>query len=233
MSLFVSRRDRNSALRWLVGLAAALALAYLAVRRYAPFLTDAAALRAWIEGFGVWAPLAFVGIQALQVVVAPIPGHVTVVLGGYLFGALPGFLYSMVGVTVGSTVAFWLSRRFGRRYVERVISPAVLERFDGFTRGNALLGVFVAFLVPGIPDDVLCFLAGLTEVPLWKLVVVAVIGRLPSFLVASVVGAELAGDRLVTALALSGVVVAVAVVAYRYRDAIARRLVRGTAPSGQ
>jgi uncharacterized membrane protein YdjX (TVP38/TMEM64 family) len=230
MSLFVSSRDRNSALRWLVGLAAALALGYLAVRRYAPFLTDPVALRAWIEGFGVWAPLVFVGVQALQVVVAPIPGHVTVVLGGYLFGALPGFLYSMVGVTVGSTVAFWLSRRFGRRYVERVVSPAVLERFDGFTRENALLGVFVGFLVPGIPDDVLCFLAGLTEVPLWKLVVVAVIGRLPSFLVVSVVGAELAGDGLVTALALSGVVVAVAVVAYRYRDAIAQRLVQGSTP---
>ncbi len=62
MALFVSRRDRTSVLRWLAALAAVLAPAYLAVRRYAPFLADPAALRAWVEGFGVWAPVAFVAL---------------------------------------------------------------------------------------------------------------------------------------------------------------------------
>lgn len=201
-----------------------VAIAYLAVRRYAPFLSDPAALRAWVEGFGVWAPVAFVVLQALQVVVAPIPGQVTVALGGYLFGPLHGFVYSLVGATVGSAVAIWLSRRFGRCYVERIVTPAAIERFDGFTRENALVGLFVGFLVPGIPDDVLCFLAGLTEVPPWKLLVAATLGRLPSFLVVSVVGAELAGGRLATAVALAVAVALLALASYRYRGRILRRV---------
>ncbi len=157
-------------------------------------------------------------------VVAPIPGQVTVALGGYLFGPLHGFVYSLVGAALRSAVAVWLSRRFGRRYVERIVTPAALEQFDGFTRENALVGLFVGFLSPGIPDDVLCFLAGLTELPVWKLLVVATIGRLPSFPVISFVGAELAGGRLATALALAAAVALLALASYRYRGYITRRV---------
>lgn len=224
--IFVSRRDRNSALRWLAVLVALFAVGAFALDRYAPALSDPAALRAYVEGFGIWAPVVFVCLQAAQVVVAPVPGQVVVLLGGYLFGTVAGVTYSLVGATLGSAVAFWLARRYGRRYVERVVTESTLARFDRLTRNNAVPALFVAFLVPGLPDDVLCFVGGLTEVPIRRLVAVAALGRLPSFLLVSVIGGELAGGRVAVAVVLAAALVAVAGLSYLLRDRLLGRLER-------
>lgn len=218
IQLFVSRRDRNNALRWLVVLVLGFAVVYLVIRQYAPFLGDPDALRAWVEQFGILSPLAFVAVQAAQVVVAPVPGQVVVLLGGYLFGAVAGTAYSLVGATIGSAVVFWLSRRYGRSYVERVVTPGIVARFDGLTRDHVLTGMLVAFLVPGLPDDVLCFVGGLTDVRLWKLVAVSFVGRIPSYAFVSFVGVELANENFVTVLALTVVFIILAVLSYHYRD---------------
>lgn len=225
--VFVSPRDRNSAFRWVLALLVVLAVGYVAIHRYAPFLADPVALRTWVDGFGIWAPVAYVALQAVQVIVAPIPGQVTVLLGGYLFGALAGTIYSLIGATIGSAVVFWLSRRYGRRYVERVVTASVLAQFDGFTEGNALPAIFLAFLIPGIPDDILCFVAGLTDIRLWKLVTVSFVGRIPSFLLVSVIGVELFNANLLTALVLTVGFVALVVVTYRYRGLLLGRLESG------
>ncbi|HEY9593010.1 MAG TPA: TVP38/TMEM64 family protein, partial [Spirochaetia bacterium] len=63
-------------------------------------------LREWIAGWGAWAPLIFVGIQIVQVVIFAIPGEVTQIAGGYLFGGWLGLLLSVAGITIGSTLAF-------------------------------------------------------------------------------------------------------------------------------
>lgn len=82
-------------------------------RKLAIFYSSKRALREYLKSFGADAPLAFVAIQALQVVVSPIPGELTGVLGGYLFGTWLGFAYSTVGLTVGSIMAFLLARWLG------------------------------------------------------------------------------------------------------------------------
>lgn len=216
--VFVSRRTRRSALAWALGLCVVLGLGYLALGRFAPLLTDPAALRAFVRGFGVWAPLAFVAIQAAQVVVAPIPGQLTGFAAGYVFGAVAGSVYSLVGITIGSTVAFWLSRRLGRPYVERVVTPETLDRFDDLAERNAAAGLFLAFLVPGLPDDAICFVGGLTDLPLWRLVLVAVAGRAPGFVLMAVAGARLASEQVVDAALLVLTLTALAVVGYLSRD---------------
>ncbi|WP_135828312.1 TVP38/TMEM64 family protein [Halorussus halobius] len=182
----------------LAGFAALVAL----VRTYAPFLTNAAALREFVAGFGALAPVTFVALQALQVVVAPIPGQVTGLVSGYLFGSVWGSVYSLVGLAIGSFVAFWLSRRYGRPFVETVISDDALARFDEFVAGAGLGGLFVVFLVPGLPDDAVCFVAGLTDVDLWKLVVLALVGRAPAYVVVNVSGASFADENVLAAVIL-------------------------------
>jgi uncharacterized membrane protein YdjX (TVP38/TMEM64 family) len=224
--IFASRRDRDSALRWLAVLVVGAVAVALAAHRFAPALTDPVALRATIERFGILAPVAFVLLQALQVVVAPIPGQVTVLLGGYLFGVTAGTAYSLLGATLGSAAALWLARRYGRRYVERVVAPATLDRFDRLTEDNSVWVLFVGFLVPGVPDDVLCFVGGLTTVPLWKLVVVSAVGRVPSYLLVSVIGVELAGGNLAVALALAAGLGVLAAVTYLGRDRLLDRFGR-------
>ncbi|MFB6165920.1 MAG: TVP38/TMEM64 family protein [Haloarculaceae archaeon] len=193
-----------------------LALAVV-LHRYAAFLSDPATARAFVRGFGVWGPVVLVAVQAAQVVVAPIPGQVLAVVAGYLYGTWWGTLYNLLGVTIGSTIAFWLARRFGRSYVESVVSEGALATFDGVDDTHARLGLFVAFLVPGLPDDLLCFVGGLTTVPLWQLVVIAIVGRAPAFFLVNAIGDLLGAARFGPAIALVAVLAIAAAVGYRYR----------------
>lgn len=229
-SVFVSHRSRRITLAWAAVLCLGIGLGYLALRRYAPFLTDPAGLRAFVHSFGVWAPLVFVAIQAAQVVLAPIPGQVTGFAAGYLFGTVAGAAYSIVGVTIGSAVVFWLSRCFGRTYVERVVTSETLSQFDDLTEQNATLGLFLAFLVPGLPDDAICFVGGLTGLPLHRLVLIAALGRTPSFVLMAFAGSRLASERFVDAgllvLALGGLAVA----GYLARDRLVAVLTRTRRP---
>ncbi|SMO45885.1 TVP38/TMEM64 family protein [Halorubrum cibi] len=199
---------------------------YAFVREYAPFLTDGAEFRTFIAGYGPLAPLVFVAVQAAQVVVAPIPGQVIGFAGGYLFGPVLGLVYSLLGVTIGSSIAFWLSRRYGRPFVEAVVRTETMDRFDTFAFEAGLPSMFVAFLVPGIPDDVLCFTGGLTEIDLRKLVVVMVVGRTPAYVVVTLSGSSLAKGEVRISLVLLTVLFGSTVVGYLFRDRILTALER-------
>ncbi|OYR54124.1 TVP38/TMEM64 family protein [Halorubrum halodurans] len=226
MRVFRSPESRRRTLLVAVGLFVAFAGASVLVREYAPFLTDGAELRAFVAGYGPLAPLVFVAIQAAQVVVAPIPGQVIGFAGGYLFGALLGTVYSLVGVALGSSIAFWLSRRYGRPFVEAVVRTDAMDRFDAFVGEAGLPGLFLAFLIPGLPDDLLCFAGGLTDVRLRRLVAVMVVGRTPAYVVVTLSGSSLANGDLRASLVLLAVLVGSAVVGYRRRERILSALER-------
>ncbi len=153
MKLFSSRADRRRGIAAAVGVAVLAVGLYVLVSRYAGFITDTEALRAWLDQFGIFAPIVFIGLQALQVIVAPIPGQVVALVAGYLFGPLAGTVYSLTGVLIGSAVAFSLSKRFGRSFVERVIHEDVIARFDGFVDTVGVPGLFAFVIIPGLPDD--------------------------------------------------------------------------------
>lgn len=216
---------RRRPLLSLVAVAFALIGIYLTLRLIPEsLLSDPTVVREWIAGFGVFAPLVFVLVQIVEVVVTPVPGTAMALLGGYLFGAIPGAVYSTIGSTIGSAIAFALTKRYGRPFVERWAPSAVLERFDGFVATAGLPGLFVMFVVPGMPDDVLSFLAGLTEIRLSTFVFLAAIGRFPQYVLVALAGSDLAGGRFVAALIVLGVLAAFSFVAYLEREPLARRL---------
>src|SRR5437868_15189548 len=95
-------------------------------------------MRATVERWGVFAPLAFIVIQALQVVIAPIPGDVTGLLGGFVFGQWLGFLYSTIGQTIGSLVAFWVGRRLGATFVQEM-APRAWRRMSSLVAAEGAI----------------------------------------------------------------------------------------------
>jgi uncharacterized membrane protein YdjX (TVP38/TMEM64 family) len=189
-----------------------------------PALVDPPALRAWVRSFGAWAPAAFVLLVAAQVVIAPVPGHATAAVGGFLFGVVAGTAYGLLGAAAGTYVAMRPARRFGRPLVERLVDPETVAGFDEATREHGLLALFVVFLVPGLPDDAVCFLAGVTDVDVRRAVVVSVLGRAPGFLLSNVAGAGLATGRYVDVAAALAVLGAASVLAYRSRARLQRWL---------
>jgi uncharacterized membrane protein YdjX (TVP38/TMEM64 family) len=224
--LFASRARGRRVLVHTLALVGVVAVVALAIRVFVPELSDPVALRTAILATGVFAPVTYVVVLAVQVVVAPIPGHVLGFVGGYLFGPLWGTVYSLVGVTLGSTVVFVLSRRYGRDYVERMLAPELVEQFDEAVAESGTVGLFLVFLIPGLPDDAVCFLAGLTRLPLWRLVVLVVVGRAPAFALVSLAGAGAATGAYEQVLFLIGVFAALTLGGYLARDRLLAALER-------
>jgi len=184
------------------------------------FFADRAKVQGFVMRFGPWAPLAAISLHAAQVLLAIIPGQAIDAMNGYLFGTTWGTTYSWVGVIAGSSVAMTLARRFGRPWAERLIKKETLERLDSYSRQRGALFFFLVFLFPFLPDDVACFLAGLTPLPLAELIVLAAIGRLPGILVANFVGANAAALTRTQAAFFIAVLAAIALAFWRYQGRV-------------
>ena len=193
------------------------------------FFADTARVQEFVRRFGHWAPLATILLHVAQVLLAPIPGQVIDAANGYLFGAAWGTFYSLIGVITGSSLAMALARRFGRPWAERLITKETLERLDSYSQKRGALFLFLIFLFPFLPDDVACFLAGLTLLPLPELIVLAAIGRLPGILVANLVGANAASfTRTQIAFFITGLT-AIALAFWRYQEGIEVAMLKLTA----
>ncbi len=142
------------------------------------FFMDKGRLLAFVRSFGSLDFLGFILLQAAQVVVSPIPGDVTGLIGGYLFGVYRGIFLSTVGLTVGSYVAFSLSRSFGRPFVEKFVNKSVIEKFDYLLHSKGVFLIFLLFFIPGFPKDYLCYILGIGRLTRLEFIVISTIGRL-------------------------------------------------------
>ncbi|MDA8426481.1 MAG: TVP38/TMEM64 family protein [Treponema sp.] len=150
---------------------------------------DREAVRAWIAARGAWGAAAFIGLQILQVVIFVIPGEIVQVAGGYVFGFWQGTLLSLVGITIGSVVNFLAGRLLGRPFVESIFAKEKIEAVEKATgSGKAAAGFFLLFVIPGIPKDVLCYVAGMTALGFPSFMAVSMLGRLPGILGSSLIG---------------------------------------------
>jgi uncharacterized membrane protein YdjX (TVP38/TMEM64 family) len=154
------------------------------------FFSDQEGIQAWIQSFGPWGPVVSIALNAAQVLAAPIPGQIIGISNGYLYGLWMGTLYSMIGLVVGRALAMALGRWFGRRLVERLVDPEQLTRWDGIIHRRGPLFFFLIFLLPFLPDDLVCFLVGLSPLPLLRMIVLSALGGLPGVFVSCWVGAN-------------------------------------------
>jgi uncharacterized membrane protein YdjX (TVP38/TMEM64 family) len=184
------------------------------------FYSSRREVKAFLARMGPYAPVAFIMIQALQVVVAPIPGEATGFLGGLVFGTTLGFLYSTIGLTLGSLMAFGLGRWLGLPVVRRVISPDIYHKFDFVTRPGAELILLLLFIIPGFPKDYLCFFLGVSPIPFGVFLVICAFGRMPGTWMLSIQGAKVGGGHYLDFLIFLTLTAAIAVSAYIFREKI-------------
>jgi uncharacterized membrane protein YdjX (TVP38/TMEM64 family) len=126
------------------------------------FFASRESIRSFVYGFGQFAPIIFIFLQILQVVITPLSHYAVSLAGGFIFGVWNGFLYNWVGRVAGTAMAFYLGRKFGRRLVEKVVKPRTMKKYDSyFDEGKILL--FLAYFLPFFPDDELSYLAGVSS----------------------------------------------------------------------
>ena len=173
-----------------------------------------------ISSHGAYAPLAYILLQILQVVIAPIPGGAVEFLGGVLFGVKAGFTYSIIGLTLGSWLAFSLARIFEKVAVEKFVSKETRNKFDYLVEHEGVILSFILFLLPGFPKDALCYILGLTPMHLGIFLIISTIGRIPGTLMATLQGAKAFEHQYYTFGILMGASVLIILVFYIYHEEI-------------
>lgn len=178
-----------------------------------------------LQKWGHWIPLITISLHVLQVLTAPIPGTAIDAVNGLLFGPWLGTVYSMIGIMVGSTLVMGLARRFGRPLVERFVNPASVQRLDQMIAKRGSLVIFLLFLLPFLPDDAVCFLAGLTTIPLLELVLLVLIGRLPGVFMANFLGSQTQSINSWQWIVIGAAFILLAGLVYHNREEIRVRIV--------
>lgn len=135
------------------------------------------ALQALIESTGVWGPLVFIILQALQVFLLPIPGVLTVGAGVFLFGPLKTCLYSYIGIVGGSLIAFWIGRVVGYKAAAWLVGRDALDSWLQKVKGKDRRILTAMFILPIFPDDILCFVAGLSTMTWRYFIIMQLISR--------------------------------------------------------
>lgn len=203
-------------------MAALIALMIIFWQPMSEFFSNPDRARELVANSGPWGPLIFIAMQIAQVLVAPIPGQVTGFIGGLLFGWAWGTVFTMIGAAIGFTLIFVLARKLGRPFVEYFVDKKLLAKFDYLTESHGVLVFFLIFLLPAFPDDIICYLAGLTTIKIRTLVLISLLGRLPGNILLSITGAGVAESNTNLVITVVTILAVVAVVGFLNRKRIER-----------
>ena len=138
---------------------------------------------------GLWGPIVFFILFILQVFIAFIPGQGLMVACGYLYGFWGGFLLSWLSLVVGGEIAYVLARNYGRRFAEKWIAPAVLERWNKASAGQGIAFFAISLVMPLFPNDAMCYVAGLGTISRIRFSIANLLGRGMACIITSAAGA--------------------------------------------
>jgi len=197
---------------WLVAVDAPIIRFTVRLYQDKKFLKDT--VRSW----GWMAPLVFMAIQALQVIISPIPGEITGPVGGALFGTWLGLFYSTIGLTVGTLFCFWVGRKWGEPLVRPWLSEHHWNQMNFILEAEGAIICFILYLIPGFPKDIISYLFGMSPMPFWVFAVVSTVGRLPGTWISSYFGAHVGDQQYIYAIAFIAVITAIGLPLWYYRE---------------
>lgn len=220
MSIFKKRLPRKAKIQiFLISVAILIILALLAWDIIAKgpltsLLSDRERLTTIVKNAGIFGPLLYMLLQIIQTIAAPIPGQLVGTIGGLLFGWW-GILWTVIGSAIGFFIVFVLTRKFGRPLIEKLVKKEHLDKFDFIAGKKAPIILFSIFVLPGFPDDIVCYVAGLTDIPIKQLMAMIVIGRLPAVVVTNIFGDSLGKQNfavIATVIIISIIMIALAAI---------------------
>jgi len=175
-------------------------------------------LVAFIESFHPYDDLVFIIIQVFQVLVAGlIPAEISGFVGGYLYGPVVGTIYSTIGLSIGSWLAFLLSRIYGLPLVRRMVKPQLMEKYDHFMEARGPLVCFILFLIPGFPKAAFCYIIGLSQMNIWIFIGISTVGRLFGTILLAISGDSVRNMRIAVLLIILGFIAIFYLFVYLYR----------------
>lgn len=185
-----------------------------------------------VRDAGIVGVLILFGLQFLQIVVAFIPGEVTQIAAGMLYGPWLGSLLILIGCIVSSAFIFVLVRKLGAPFVRGMVPTKYLDKFQEFEKSRKLnITVFVLFLIPGLPKDTFTYLVPLTTMRMRDFMLLSNIGRIPGILVTTYAADGLVEGRIWQSILIFVIAAVIAILGLVFRDRIMGALERIRRPA--
>lgn len=157
--------------------------------------------------------------QALQVIISFIPGGPFQITASYFYGVIPALTISLVGCVIGSALAFMLAKFLGHDAMYTIWGKEKFQHIhQKLDASRALVLVFLFYLIPAIPKDMICYVAGLTDMKMSSFLIVSTMARVPSMIGNLLIGTFFSKGNYFGVGMTVMVLTAIAVVAYKYRD---------------
>ena len=171
----------------------------------------------WVNSLGILGVL----IQMLQIVIAFIPGEFVQVMAGVMYGTWGGLALCLTGCVLASAVIFTLIRRLGRDFVIKFFGEEQLSKYD-FLQDSSKLEtlVFILFLIPGLPKDLLTYIVPLTPISMTNFLVLSTVGRLPGMIASTLIGSSVSNANWPLIIGIFVVVIVIALLGIWKKDAL-------------
>lgn len=186
------RKYRPHATIGLIGLVSLIAiwLGWDFIQQLVAVLSNRESVTEQVRAFGVWGPIFLALLLSLQVIISVIPGHVIMVVGGYLYGFWPALALHMAATVIASQVAFLIARRAGRPLINHVASSALLDKWNRIADKQGFSFYLLFFWFPIVPSGIMNFVAGLSRISFWHFLAASIVGRLPGVALTTLVGSH-------------------------------------------
>jgi len=177
--------------------------------------------RVWVDSNGLWGRLAYMGMMILQIIAAFLPGEPFEMVAGYAFGTVEGTILCLLASAIGSILVLLFARKFGLRFVGLFFKKEQIDKVKFLKSSPKRIFLFsVIFILPGTPKDLLCYFAGITDIKLWKLILICSLGRIPA-----IVTSTLGGDALGTKSYILAIIVFASTVAVSLGGALIYKII--------
>ena len=190
----------------IAAIAAVTALVFIfAWRPIFAFISDSSRVREFVDTHALLSYLVFLAISVLQIIVAVLPGEPVELAAGFAFGTVKGTILCLLGIFIGSSIIFLITRKFGRKFALLFIKE---EDFDNirFLKDSPKrdITMFLLMFIPGTPKDILSYFAGLTEIKMGRWLLICTFGRIPSVITSVIAADAIGSNKIVFAVVVYG-----------------------------
>lgn len=157
-----------------------------------------------------FAPIIIILLIILEVVIAPIPGTLIMISTGYIYGFFWGSVICYIGNVIGTTIAFFLSRKFGRPFISKIVSQKKIEYYDKFLSRHHVL-LWIVYAIPIFPIDIISFAVGSSNMRFRKFFLVISLALIPNLFIINYIGDKMnllgAGKSIISYFAFATVLI--------------------------
>lgn len=160
--------------------------------RYSYILEDPEKTKEYITSYGNFSIYVFIFMQIIQVIAFFIPGEIVQIAGGYIFGTVLGSILSLTGISIGSSIIYFISNRFGKPFIEKFISEKRVNFVQKALKlGSKKIVIFLLYLIPGLPKDILGYVSGISDINYKSYISYSTLGRVPGIVISAYFGSKM------------------------------------------